>query len=273
MNAVSIGPLAFDLERLAAILGIGAFVALASFLSSRTDSRLGPWSTWTLVLGLIGARVGHVLPHLESFLSEPWRILAFWQGGFSATGALAGVAISTVLLLRRSSGLLPWAAGSLAAGALVWFSTLAILGSNGAIAAPDTRLETLDGRSIALSERDGRPLVVNLWASWCPPCRREMPMMAEMARRHPQIDFVFANQGEGQERVADYLAAAGIVIDTVIADRTSLLSRHYKAPGLPATLFIHPDGTLAASHLGEISRETLSEQIKRIAAPHAEKDL
>lgn len=273
MNAVSIGPLAFDVERLAAILGIGAFVALASLLSSRVDSRLGPWSTMTLVLGLIGARAGHVLAHWESFLAEPWRILAFWQGGFSATGVLVGILIAAVPLLRRSSRLMPWAAGSLAAGAVAGFSILALLGSNGAIAAPDTRLATLDGRSIALSERVGRPLVVNLWASWCPPCRREMPMMAEMARRHPQIDFVFANQGEAQERVADYLADAGLAIDTVIADRTSLLSRHYKAPGLPATLFIHPDGTLAASHLGEISRETLSEQIKRISAPLAEKDI
>lgn len=273
MNAVSIGPFAFDVERLAAILGIGVFLALASLLSSRADSRLGPWSTMTLVLGLIGARAGHVLPHLESFLAEPWRILAFWQGGFSASGALAGILISTVVLHRKSPRLLPWAGINLAVGAVAWLSTLAVLGSSGEIAAPDTRLVTLDGRSIALSERAGRPLVINLWASWCPPCRREMPMMAEMARSHPQIDFVFANQGEATDRVADYLADAGIVIETAIVDQTSLLSRHYAAPGLPATLFIHPDGTLAASHLGEISRESLSEQISRITTPLAEKDI
>ncbi len=273
MNAISIGPFAFDVERLAAILGIGVFLALASLLSSRAGSRLGLWSTMTLVLGLIGARAGHVLPHLESFFVEPWRILAFWQGGFSATGALAGILIAAVLVLRRSFRLLPWAAGSLAAGGLIWFSTLALLGTSAAIAAPDTRLATLDGRSIVLSERAGRPLVVNLWASWCPPCRREMPMMAEMARSHPQIDFIFANQAEAAARIADYLTEAGIAIETVIADQTSLLSRHYGAPGLPATLFIHPDGTLAASHLGEISRESLSEQISKIAAPRAEKDI
>ncbi|WP_454748230.1 prolipoprotein diacylglyceryl transferase family protein [Ciceribacter selenitireducens] len=273
MNAISIGPLVFDVERLAAILGIGVFVTLASLLSSRADSRLGPWSTMTLVLGLIGARAGHVLPHLESFSVEPWHILAFWQGGFSAVGASAGVLLSGVLLLRRSPRLLPRAAASLTAGALVWFSTLAVLGANTAIAAPHARLATLDGRSIVLSERAGRPLVVNLWASWCPPCRREMPMMADMARSHPQIDFVFANQGEAADRVAVYLAKAGITIETVIADQLSLLSRHYGAPGLPATLFILPDGALYASHLGEISREGLSEQINKIAAPLAEKDM
>ena len=54
------------------------------------------------------------------------------------------------------------------------------------------------------------------------------------------------------------------------ADASGLLPA---APGLPATLFIHPDGTLAASHLGEISRESLSEQISRIATPLAEKDI
>ncbi|MCZ4088779.1 TlpA family protein disulfide reductase [Sinorhizobium psoraleae] len=107
----------------------------------------------------------------------------------------------------------------------------------------------------------GRPAVLNLWASWCPPCRREMPMMADMAGSNPQVDFLFANQGEGRKAIAAYLRHTGVDLKTILLDPFADLSRHYGAMGLPATLFINPDGTLAATHLGEISREALAERL------------
>jgi prolipoprotein diacylglyceryltransferase len=83
MQAVSIGPLVFSGDRLAAIVGIGAFTAVTLILSSRLDPRIGRWSTWALIAGLITARLGHVIENAASFAAEPWRILAVWQGGFS----------------------------------------------------------------------------------------------------------------------------------------------------------------------------------------------
>lgn len=104
-------------------------------------------------------------------------------------------------------------------------------------------------------------MVINLWASWCPPCRREMPMMAELARSTEAAEFVFANQGENRDSIDRYLADNGISLDHVLLDSFGDLARHYGAPGLPATLFVGPDGVLEHAHLGEISREALQSRI------------
>jgi thiol-disulfide isomerase/thioredoxin len=109
------------------------------------------------------------------------------------------------------------------------------------------------------------PRVVNLWATWCPPCRREMPMMAELAADTEGVAFVFANQGEGKQAVRRYLASAGLSLETILIDPFSALSRFYGAPGLPATLFIDAEGILRHAHLGEISREVLQSNIDRLA--------
>ena len=104
-------------------------------------------------------------------------------------------------------------------------------------------------------------MVINLWATWCPPCPRDMPMMAEVAGSTDEADFVFANQGESRDAVDRYLAENGMALDHVLLDSFGELARHYGAPGLPATLFVGADGVLSHAHLGEISRETLQSRI------------
>ncbi|PZR64575.1 MAG: hypothetical protein DI537_51650 [Stutzerimonas stutzeri] len=78
------------------------------------------------------------------------------------------------------------------------------------------------------------------------------------------VDFVFANQGEQAAKIADYLRSANLDLPQAVLDPQLLLSRHYSAVGLPATLFLAADGTLAGSHLGEISREVLAQKIQEL---------
>lgn len=66
--------------------------------------------------------------------------------------------------------------------------------------------------------------------------------------------------------IAAYLRQTGVDLETILLDPFSDLSRHYAAIGLPATLFINPDGTLAATHLGEISRETIAERVTTLSS-------
>ncbi len=272
MNAISIGPLMFSAERFAVILGIVAFLIATAFLSAKVDRRLDRWSGVALLSGLVMARAGHVLLHLDSFIVEPWRIFAVWQGGFSWIGGLCGVSIALVLLARKAMPAVPWAMMAIAAGGFVWLVTWEISGTSAAPQAPDRWFTTLDGRSINLSERANRTAVVNLWATWCPPCRREMPLLVEIARQNPDVDFIFANQGEGRQAIEAYLDAEGIAIETLLLDQFSELSRHYAAPGMPTTLFLGADGSLRNSHLGEISREVLVDKISRLTRPTENKD-
>ncbi|MDR6759180.1 thiol-disulfide isomerase/thioredoxin [Mycoplana sp. BE70] len=266
MNAVAIGPLAFSADRLSVITGLIVFMAVGSLLAARVDNRLGTWTTSAALSGIVGARVMHVLTHAESFLQDPWQVLAIWQGGFSSAGGFIGVLLVTVMLWRKAPPAAPWTIMPLAAGLFAWVAATTLTDGSAAPRAPETSHAVLaQGETISIADRKGRPAVLNLWASWCPPCRREMPMMAEMAGSNPQVDFLFANQGEGREAIATYLRQAGVDLETILLDPFADLSRHYGALGLPATLFINPDGTLSASHLGEISREALAERLAALS--------
>ncbi|MFC0807389.1 prolipoprotein diacylglyceryl transferase family protein [Ensifer sp. P24N7] len=265
MNAVSFGPFAFDAERFAAIVGMVVFLAAASVLAHRVDDRLGRWSSWTALVGLAAARLGHVLQHPGSFATEPWRILAVWQGGFSWSGGAAGVTVMLVVLFLRSRKLAGWAMASVVAGIVATAATFALTYSGTKVPPVTSVFHSLTGAETRIGS-NGRPTVLNLWATWCPPCRRELPMMAELAASTADVDFVFANQGEPSTKIAEYLRSANLNLPQAVLDPQLLLSRHYSAVGLPATLFLAADGTLAGSHLGEISREVLAQKIQELTS-------
>src|SRR3546814_13518501 len=91
MGAITIGPLALATDRFAAVLGILLFTVASSMLASRKDPRFSSWATGAVLIGLITARLGHVIEHIGSFSDEPLRTFAVWQGGFSPLWALLPV--------------------------------------------------------------------------------------------------------------------------------------------------------------------------------------
>lgn len=119
---------------------------------------------------------------------------------------------------------------------------------------PDVTLERLSGGTVSLAEATGQPVVVNLWASWCPPCRRELPMMSGAARGNPQVQFYFADQGEDRATVQAYLdERPELVLEHVLLDEASELSNSFEAMGLPVTLFFDASGNHVLTHVGEVS--------------------
>lgn len=266
MNAVSLGPLVMAADRFAAVLGVLAFLIVTGMLARRVDERFNGWSWWVLLAGLGAARLGHVALHLDSFAAEPLRVVYVWQGGFFWPAGAAAVLACLVFLLKEPR-LRLWAVLPLALALFVWNTTWQLTGGTQALTLPDRSFQTLAGKPHDLGAGSGEPRIVNLWATWCPPCRREMPMMAELAAGTDDVDFIFANQGEGRSDIRSYLARTGLHLETILVDPFSDLSRFYGAPGLPATLFIDADGILRHAHVGEISREVLQSNIDRLTAP------
>jgi thiol-disulfide isomerase/thioredoxin len=262
MGAIAIGPLAFATDRFAAIVGIAAFMLTASVLAARKDERLGPWATSVVLAGAAAARLGHVVEHLDSFAPEPLRAFAVWQGGFSFAWAVPAVVLLTLLRLRGAEAR-AWAVLPVAVGLLVWNMTLRLADASagGGKPLPTLTLEQLDGPPIDLAEAGGRPRVLNLWVTWCPPCRRELPLLAEVARATPGVEFLFVNQGEARDKVAGYVAAEGLALRHVLLDSTGEVARHFGTLGIPVTLFFDGDGRLRHQHLGEVSRESLADYL------------
>ncbi|MDR5682998.1 MAG: TlpA disulfide reductase family protein [Armatimonadota bacterium] len=116
-------------------------------------------------------------------------------------------------------------------------------------AAPDFIGETLDGRELALSELRGKPVVVNFWASWCAPCKLEMPVLSAAARRHAgRVHFVGVNVLDRLDDARRFARQIEIPFPSVYDDGSLLQA--YQVVGLPTTVFITADGRVAATHAG-----------------------
>ena len=129
----------------------------------------------------------------------------------------------------------------------------------------DLPLMTLDHQTTDLAAlADGKPLIVNLWASWCPPCRREMPVLAAAQKQQPWASFVFANQGESNATVQRYLSDSQLELANVLLDRDTRLGFVAGSAALPITLFYDAQGQLVASHRGALTAASLADKLKQL---------
>jgi thiol-disulfide isomerase/thioredoxin len=195
------------------------------------------------------------------------------DGGFSPwAGVVAAVVVALWRGWRRAALRGPLVAGLLA-GTLIWIVSPAVLrmGTGPALSDLDEiSLMTLQGTPQSLSSlAQGRPVVVNLWATWCPPCRREMPELAAAQQRLPGVTFIFANQGENPVTVQKYLAVSQLVLVNVVLDSSKKLGEQLGSTALPTTLFFNASGRLVDTHLGALSSASLASKLKKMEAPDA----
>jgi peroxiredoxin len=125
--------------------------------------------------------------------------------------------------------------------------------------APDFTLNDLSGAAVRLSELRGEMVVLHFWATWCPHCRTEMPILAEMERdaktRHLRILAV--NLGESPRRVRRYLEENRLSL-TVLMDGKGKAAQRYAVTGLPATILVDPSGRiLRQMSMGSLDRKEI----------------
>ncbi len=269
---LNIGPLALSSALLALLFGVIAALAVAGFLARRGYADAGNPLYLALGIGLLIARAAYVADWWPQYVQQPSSVLNIRDGGFDPIAGVLGLAVAALLIGWRRPLLRRPLATGVAVGIGAWaFAGLVAhkLTEEAHPALPALVLSDLEGREVALETLRGQPAVINLWATWCGPCRREMPVLAEAQRTTPQVRFVFADQGESAAAVKHFMQVQQLALDNVLIDGNLQLSNHYNARGYPTTLFLDADGRLRDMHIGELSRATLAERLQRIRSPAA----
>lgn len=285
----ALGPVLIS-TRIAAF--VVAFLA-ARWIAARLAARWQIDAAWTrntadgaLVAGLVVARVAHAALYWDAYAAAPWTVLYFWQPGYLPVAGLAGGALYVLYRLHGQSAdrRLPclravstgFAAGAVllavALGSMGWFT-----GTGGAQAGDkveDFQLVNLDGERVALSDLAGKGMVLNFWATWCPPCRREMPLLesAWNEYRSRNVVIIGIDVGEPPDTVRRYVDSIGVTYPIWVDaprgaagfnDTNELLTR-FGGVGLPTTVFIGADGAIKKTHIGELNRALLQEWLPRL---------
>lgn len=263
MDAINIGPLAMPVRVLAALAAVVAANLAVLWWRRRRGVDADP-ALWRMVLwGFLAARAAFVLKHLDSYRADPLSMLDIRDGGFVAfAGLLVAFAVGFEQVRRQPVLRRPLMGASLL-GVAVWAgaSFAALASAPPGAPLPEIALERLDGSQVALRTLSGKPMVVNLWATWCPPCRREMPALGQAQAAHPDVAFVFVNQAEEASTIAAYLDNEGLKLGNLLIDPTRALARALSVKGYPTTLFYDKHGKLVARHMGELSPAQLRERM------------
>lgn len=252
----------FAADRLLAVGLLLAFTYIIGKIGERTGRNTTNAVIWSLVVGVLAARFTYVVTHLEAYSRDWWSAFAFWQGGFSVWAGAVGTAAVLLIMIgfNRTSSL---SVGALVVLALAWAGGSSLVRPKPQPLPDLPTLATLDGRVIKAADLNGRPYVINLWATWCPPCRRELPMIAEVAAGS-EVPILLVNQAESREQVRQHLAEAGIAGDAVALDENGALMQLLGGGALPTTLFVNAKSQIVETHLGEISRAALLDHIARL---------
>ena len=130
-------------------------------------------------------------------------------------------------------------------------------------AAPSLALSDLGGRKVDLATYRGKAVAVNFWATWCPPCRAELPDLVEVRKEHAGDCFellgVAVNSG-GADQVAAFAKEHGMTYPVLVDD--GLVSDAWKVESLPTTFIIDPKGNISFSTTGAVTRAQLEKQLK-----------
>ncbi len=290
-DAIAVGPVLLSTT----VLLLAAAVALAIWLSGRLAARLRldagaarRLAEGSAVAGVLGARAGFVLLLWEAYAHAPWTALYLWQPGYLPAAGLVLALVYALWHLRSRIAANRLRYARAVASAFAFSATLLLacvvalhrLADAGTVdpgeAVPDFVLEDIDGGRVGSADLRGRPVVLNFWATWCAPCRREMPLLEAAHRTHGPggLAIVGVAVDESAETVRQFADSTGVTYPLWVdasgaredVDRTAEVHARLGGVGFPMTLFVGRDGVVRNRHTGELSGAYLEREIDGILA-------
>jgi cytochrome c biogenesis protein CcmG, thiol:disulfide interchange protein DsbE len=129
-------------------------------------------------------------------------------------------------------------------------------------AVPDAEVDDFDGQAVSLSDHVGTPLVVNFWASWCPPCIAEMPDLEAVHQAAAgEVTFIGINTQDTAERAEALVDETGVSYQ-LLRDPDGDLFQAFGVFGMPSTFYVDADGTIVDRHTGLLTRDALVDDLR-----------
>ena len=130
--------------------------------------------------------------------------------------------------------------------------------------APDFELQALTGEMVSLSDFNGKPILINFWATWCPPCIQEMPLLQEISDIYAEELVVLAvNGGDSMEQIRAFAEAYEYSL-MFLADPENALSLEYSVRGFPTSFFIDAEGLVQGTYIGMMDENIITYYLGKI---------
>ena len=153
---------------------------------------------------------------------------------------------------------------ALAVAAFISFGCAGLGGAAGAKSAPEFKVELLTGEEVTLAKFAGKPLVLNIGASWCPHCLREMPAFREVYEDNKDgVAFLMVFVKSPRKEVDGLVKKQGLSFK-VGYDEEAVIGKAYGVKGIPHTFFIGPDGKVVDDYIGSIDKDELAEKVSAL---------
>ena len=133
-----------------------------------------------------------------------------------------------------------------------------------------------DGKKVSISDYKGKPVIINFWASWCVPCKNEIPYFKNIQKEYgEEVEVLMVNitdnVKETKERALEYVEKSDLKDMNVLFDLDEDASKKYKLVGLPSTLFLTENGKVMNEHLGLMDEEELKKNVNKLLGIEEEK--
>lgn len=133
--------------------------------------------------------------------------------------------------------------------------------------APDFTLSNLEGNDVRLSDLRGKGVFINFWATWCAPCKREMPLMEKhyLEVKDEGIEILAVNIAESQLAVSSFIDRLGVTFPILLdSSPDRVVTQRYGVGALPASYFVDKDGMVVGHYVGEMSESILKQHLDLI---------
>ena len=268
-SALQLGPFAWPIQLVIIACAVGVLLLVGSWAAGSSSAVVSRLLWRTVLVAMVFSRLAFVWQFRHAYLEAPLDILDVRDGGWSPEGGLVAGWFYALAVTRgvRSAARKSVVLAMLAASATWTVGALLVAVAPGTRAPlSDIAIANADGSTFSLAMFKGRPTVVNLWATWCPPCQHEMPLLRSAQKDRPDVNFIFVNQGEDQAVVDAFLKVRRLPLANVFLDQTGAVGTQLGQRALPTTLFFDAAGTLVTTRLGELSKATLEQNLSLLSA-------